>query len=219
MESRPGVAGHRPSRRNTKRAGRHLPVHPSNYHSQQGHSRPLPVLQISREPYRHSSFADPCTPLEGGFDSGFVFIPPNTSSDAVPEWNLTITEDDTPIWFFCKQLLPAPHCTAGMVGAINPPSSGNTFQAFQQNAQSFSGAPGQAQGGLVGAGASASAFPGPLAGGEQLFTGGPAAASAPGPAHVPSAPTESASGAGRVGVAAAGAGVAVLAGVLGAVLV
>jgi hypothetical protein len=68
--------------------------------------------------------------MEGGFDSGWVFVPEgNTES---PEWNLTITDDTkrkydvialklilTPspaLWFYCKQLAPAPHCLVGMVG-------------------------------------------------------------------------------------------------------
>ncbi len=47
------------------------------------------------------------------------------------------------LWFFCKQLIPSPHCIAGMVGAINPPASGsNSFQAFQSNAHGFTGTPG-----------------------------------------------------------------------------
>ncbi|KAF8580304.1 hypothetical protein K439DRAFT_1357293, partial [Ramaria rubella] len=61
-----------------------------------------------------SSFADPCTPLPNGFDSGVTGNP--TGTLILPEWNLTITDDTQPIWFFCKVTKPVSHCTAGMVG-------------------------------------------------------------------------------------------------------
>jgi hypothetical protein len=67
-----------------------------------------------------------------------------------------------------------------MVGAINPPTSGNTLAAFMQKAQSFQGTPGQGQGGLVGPGASASALAGPIPSGLTLFTGSAVAASGSG---------------------------------------
>ncbi|KAJ7327899.1 hypothetical protein DFH08DRAFT_621436, partial [Mycena albidolilacea] len=58
-----------------------------------------------------SSFADPCQPLDGGFDSGWVSVKEELLSP--PEWNLTITNDQILIWFYCKQLLPVPHCRSG----------------------------------------------------------------------------------------------------------
>ncbi|KAF8237343.1 hypothetical protein L208DRAFT_1389333 [Tricholoma matsutake] len=120
-----------------------------------------------------STFANPCNPVSGGFDSGWVVIPA-TNVSRTPEWNLTITDDTKPIWFYCKQLLPTPHCAAGMVGAINPPTSGNnTFQTFQSSARAFTGTPGQGEGALAGVGASASAVPGPITGGASLITAGP----------------------------------------------
>ncbi|KAF5328092.1 hypothetical protein D9619_013607 [Psilocybe cf. subviscida] len=103
-----------------------------------------------------SSFANPCSPLAGGFDSGWVLIP-EAGLGPAPIFNLTITDDTKPIWFYCKQLLPAPHCNVGMVGAVNAPTTGNTFDAYQKNALAFKGTPGQSQGALVGVGASASA--------------------------------------------------------------
>ncbi|KAF8193026.1 hypothetical protein BJ912DRAFT_961791 [Pholiota molesta] len=123
------------------------------------------TFQFSGAPGNHSvtqsSFADPCTPLAGGFDSGWILLP--TAPTPVPEWNLTITDDSKPIWFFCKQLAPMPHCSAGMVGAINAPTTGNnTLANFQKNALAFQGASGQAVGALVGIGASASAGIGPV---------------------------------------------------------
>lgn len=77
-----------------------------------------------------SSFADPCTPLAAsgnspaGFDTGM-------SEDV--QFSLNITNDQEPIWFFCRQVT---HCGLGMVGAINPPTSGNnTFANFMAAAQ------------------------------------------------------------------------------------
>jgi hypothetical protein len=119
-----------------------------------------------------STFAEPCTPMDGGFDSGWVLLPtPNLSP--VPEWNLTITNDKQAIWFFCKQLLPQPHCSSGMVGAINPPTSGNnTLENFMRNAHNTSSV-GQTQEGLVGQGASASARPAPIPSGATVFPAAP----------------------------------------------
>ncbi|KAJ7826801.1 hypothetical protein B0H14DRAFT_2286982, partial [Mycena olivaceomarginata] len=59
-----------------------------------------------------SSFANPCQPLDGGFDSGWISV--KEALPSPPEWNLTITNDRIPIWFYCKQLLPVPHCHSGM---------------------------------------------------------------------------------------------------------
>ncbi|KAI0792251.1 hypothetical protein C8Q75DRAFT_589095 [Abortiporus biennis] len=64
-----------------------------------------------------STFASPCQQAPGGFDSGYIQIPAGTTG-GFPTWNLTITDDTKPIWFFCAQLAPAPHCTAGMVGYV-----------------------------------------------------------------------------------------------------
>ena len=82
-----------------------------------------------------SSFSSPCEPLSGGFDSGWIYVPQGISS-GFPVWNLTITDDSKrkhhprstylraridhhfpAIWYYCKQLVPAPHCNqGGMVG-------------------------------------------------------------------------------------------------------
>ncbi|KAN0141341.1 hypothetical protein V8E53_001097 [Lactarius tabidus] len=71
-----------------------------------------------------STFDNPCTYLaaangsSGGFDSGL---------QTGKQFTLTITNDQEPVWFFCK----APqHCGTGMVGSINAPSTGNTAAAF-----------------------------------------------------------------------------------------
>ncbi|OCH87668.1 hypothetical protein OBBRIDRAFT_137675 [Obba rivulosa] len=110
-----------------------------------------------------SSFAAPCTPLDAGFDSGYIFVPANTTA-GFPTWNLTITNDQEPIWFFCAQHLPVPHCPAGMVGSINAPTTGNhTFEVFQAAAKAASdvGTPVPA---LSGSGAFATVAPGPITG-------------------------------------------------------
>ncbi|KAJ7096009.1 Cupredoxin [Mycena crocata] len=118
------------------------------------------TFEFSGIPGNHSvtqsSFASPCQPLAGGFDSGWIEILANTTT--LPTWELTVTDDSKAIWFYCKQLQLSPHCTAGMVGAINVQPGENTFEAFQGKAKGDS-APGQGQNGLVGVGASASAQP------------------------------------------------------------
>ncbi|KAF9552448.1 hypothetical protein CPC08DRAFT_714606 [Agrocybe pediades] len=132
---------------------------PSNFTAKNG---TVVTFQFTGIPGNHSvtqsSFPTPCEPLAGGFDSGNIFI--NTTQATTPTFNLTITNDSKPIWFFCKQLNPTPHCGQGMVGSINAPASGNTFDKFLSAAKAVGTATasvGQGQGGLVGVGASASA--------------------------------------------------------------
>ncbi|KAJ7632397.1 hypothetical protein FB45DRAFT_1026568 [Roridomyces roridus] len=73
-----------------------------------------------------SSFQNPCTYLaatsntSAGFDSGLT---------AASQFTIVIEDETKPIWFHCKQVT---HCGAfGMVGSINAPATGNTFEAFQ----------------------------------------------------------------------------------------
>jgi len=72
-----------------------------------------------------SSFDAPCTYLAasggngGGFDSGLT---------QATQFTIKITNDAEPIYYHCKQTL---HCGQGMVGSINAPSSGNTYEAFK----------------------------------------------------------------------------------------
>ncbi|KAJ7080203.1 Cupredoxin [Mycena belliarum] len=154
-------------------------------------------FQFTGAPGNHtvtqSSFAAPCQPLANGFDSGSVFISSSTAPNPPPEWNITVTDDSKPIWFYCKQLLPSPHCTSGMVGAINVQAgSANTFEAFQKAATSDQH-PGQAPGGLVGVGASASARP-LVAAGATLFPASGASATAPGGSSASSTSSRAAGG-------------------------
>ncbi|KAJ3989218.1 hypothetical protein F5890DRAFT_86127 [Lentinula detonsa] len=117
---------------------------------------------------RLGALSNPCQPLSGGFDSGWVLIPTGGVSPN-PLWNLTITDDSNTIYFFCKQLIPSPHCAAGMVGTINAPGSGTgSFNDYLNNAMQTKDS-GQGVGALVGQGASASAVPGPLPSGVTLF--------------------------------------------------
>ncbi|RXK37574.1 hypothetical protein M231_05116 [Tremella mesenterica] len=57
-----------------------------------------------------STFAAPCSPMANGFNSGFM---PGSSANPPT----------------------VGHCQQGMVAAINAPSKGNTFTAFQQAAE------------------------------------------------------------------------------------
>ncbi|KAI5862355.1 Cupredoxin [Durotheca rogersii] len=79
-----------------------------------------------------STFAEPCTPMEGGMDSGFQ---PNVNNTIVPAPQVAMQVMTTePLWFFCKQ---GPHCGRGMTFSINPTAekSQALFQAkaIQQN--------------------------------------------------------------------------------------
>ncbi|KAI0303539.1 Cupredoxin [Multifurca ochricompacta] len=71
-----------------------------------------------------STFADPCTPVPGGFDSGFIPVPDSNVNGPFQEAQFQVT-DTNPVWVFCRQ---ANHCQRGMVFAINP---GDKFSAFQ----------------------------------------------------------------------------------------
>ncbi|KAI8185527.1 hypothetical protein K4K51_011574 [Colletotrichum sp. SAR 10_75] len=62
----------------------------------------------------------------------FTFVP-STSDSECAKTIFTITVNDTkPIWIFCGQ---GNHCQQGMLHSINPPSSGNTFDAFRDKAK------------------------------------------------------------------------------------
>ncbi|KAG6832459.1 hypothetical protein H0H92_001505 [Tricholoma furcatifolium] len=85
-----------------------------------------------------SSFADPCRLAAGGFDSGFMPVADNVTSN-YPTWSITVN-DTTPIWAYCRQTNPSSHCGAGMVFAINPvQTSARNFTAFQNVAEALNG--------------------------------------------------------------------------------
>lgn len=129
------------------------------------------TLIFSGSPGNHSvtqtSFNDPCQPLSGGFDSGFVHVPLDTY-EGYPTWNLTITNDAISVWFYSAQTVPVLDCPGGMVGSINAPLTGNeTFLRFQQDALSLNATQYSLQTpvpSLNGVGANAEAPPGSIAG-------------------------------------------------------
>ncbi|KAI0797780.1 Cupredoxin [Abortiporus biennis] len=110
-----------------------------------------------------SAFSTPCTPLAAtnstpaGFDSGITMG---------TEFSITITDDTTPIWFFCKFPL---HCGMGMVGAINAPTTGNqTFDGLQAAALAIGGSePNVPDNGPVTGGVGADATAGPTSAGAS----------------------------------------------------
>lgn len=76
-----------------------------------------------------STFANPCEPMSNGFWSGYI---PSTKGAAMETFMVEVTNASAPIWFYCTQ---GKHCTSGMAGAINAPSSGNTADAFIEKAK------------------------------------------------------------------------------------
>jgi len=153
-----------------------------------------------------STFASPCQPASGGFDSGYIFVPAGTTE--FPTWNLTITNGSQPIWFYCAQRVGAaavggPHCFAGMVGSINAPATGNTFATFQSAAENAVTAnatllPGVPTPALSGNGAQATSAPGPLSGSVAGF-GVPSGTAAAPSVTAPAAGSSSGSAAGSSG--------------------
>ncbi|KAJ4475798.1 Cupredoxin [Lentinula aciculospora] len=87
------------------------------------------VVRFTFEQKNHtvtqSSFASPCSPLASGFDSGFVPVADNVTSDFITA-ELTIENTD-PVWVYCRQ---TGHCEQGMVFAVNPGSDAK-FAAFK----------------------------------------------------------------------------------------
>jgi len=79
-----------------------------------------------------SSFAEPCTKIGGGFDSGFNFFNPNNVTDSGTFTTDFIVNTTSPLWFYCRQSVPKSHCHAGMVLGVNP---GNKFAQFLANAE------------------------------------------------------------------------------------
>ncbi|VDC01174.1 unnamed protein product [Peniophora sp. CBMAI 1063] len=87
-----------------------------------------------------SSFAQPCRPLPGGFDTGFnnpVSIGAPLSGR--PTFNFTVNGTG-PVWVYCRQaqFTNVSHCGQDMVFAINPdaPNTGmnRTLDTFRKNA-------------------------------------------------------------------------------------
>ncbi|KAK6334467.1 hypothetical protein TWF730_003681 [Orbilia blumenaviensis] len=70
-----------------------------------------------------AAFDKPCNPVTRGFSSGFT----GSTSES---FSIILANTD-PIYFYCAL---DTHCQLGMVGAINPPSTGNTLAAFKSAA-------------------------------------------------------------------------------------
>jgi len=92
-----------------------------------------------------NSFGDPCTPMTGGVNSGFLFVPPNTtfaSSSDMPTWSITINSTDAPLWFHCSQTNPVSHCQSGMVFSVNAnPNSNKSFADYLAIAKASNSTP------------------------------------------------------------------------------
>ncbi|KAI0011706.1 Cupredoxin [Xylariaceae sp. FL0662B] len=72
-----------------------------------------------------STFAEPCTAMEGGMDSGFM---PNMNNTVDPPPQVAMQVMTTePLWFYCKQM---GHCGKGMTFSINP-TADKTQAMFQ----------------------------------------------------------------------------------------
>jgi len=104
--------------------GGDLVYSPNNFTASNGTTVTFFFLAPITHSVTQGSFASPCVPLAAtganpaGFDSGL---------QTGKQFSIKITNDQQPIWFFCKM---AKHCGAGMVGSINAPATGNTFDAF-----------------------------------------------------------------------------------------
>ncbi|EJD04171.1 uncharacterized protein FOMMEDRAFT_106669 [Fomitiporia mediterranea MF3/22] len=83
-----------------------------------------------------SSFADPCGPKDGGFNSGFFPVDASTTAN-FPTYTITVN-DTQPIWVYCAQAAgtPTSHCGKGMVFAVNCGADGspNSFTNFKNSA-------------------------------------------------------------------------------------
>ncbi|KAF5319940.1 hypothetical protein D9611_011032 [Ephemerocybe angulata] len=97
-----------------------------------------------------STFDKPCVAKADGVNSGFQLVPAGTT--IFPKWSITVQNDTAPLWFFCAQ---APHCSKGMVFAINPTAE-KTFDMFHTTAlasapPAAAGSAGSSYGGAAGA--------------------------------------------------------------------
>lgn len=112
-----------------------------------------------------ADFNSPCQPLQGGFS-----VPSQSTNGATFTINVT---DSNPTWFYCPV---ANHCEAGMVGTINPGSSGHDQADFASAAASASGGqqPTAVSGGQLVVGTSTTGSLGPAKTGSSTSTTGTA---------------------------------------------
>ncbi|RPD59171.1 Cupredoxin [Lentinus tigrinus ALCF2SS1-7] len=84
------------------------------------------VFKQKNHTVTQSTLESPCVQAADGFDSGFVPVPDDqTSNFTVAQFTVS---DTKPVWVYCRQ---ANHCQQGMVFAINP---ADKFDAFKSAA-------------------------------------------------------------------------------------
>ena len=81
-----------------------------------------------------STFPKPCNKMMGGIDSGFM---PN-SGTGTPPMMMVQVNSTMPMWFYCRQKKPMPHCGAGMTFSINP-TADKSQAAFKAAAIAING--------------------------------------------------------------------------------
>lgn len=184
-------------------AGGNLVFSPSNISAAVGDTISF-QFQGKNHSVTQSTFASPCeiqtTPAQG-IDSDFQFVDPTATQ--LPQWSFTVDNATSPLWFFCKQTIPASHCQKGMVFSVNAIETGpKNFAAYQALAMSGnaaaaapSGAPGGAPGGAAGAASSVASDAAGAVGAATSAAGGVIAGA-----------TQAAGGAGSVIASAAAAG-------------
>lgn len=91
------------------------------------------VFQQKNHTVTQSTLENPCAPMAGGFDSGYMPVPANQTSN-FPTAELTV-QRTAPVWAYCRQ---GTHCRSGMVFAINP---GNDLAAFKAAAAGGTASP------------------------------------------------------------------------------
>jgi len=105
-----------------------LTFNPSEVTAQNGDTIAFTFLSKNHT-VTQSTFATPCTNFsDNGLDSGFQFVPANTTS--FMQYSFNMTNVTAPLWFYCRQ---TNHCEMGMVFAVNP-TANKTFAMFQANA-------------------------------------------------------------------------------------
>jgi len=109
-----------------------LSFNPSNVVAQTGDTVTFEFHQKNHTATQ-STFANPCSPMANGFNSGFN--PVGTDATTFPTFTVPVN-DTKAIWVYCAQ--PG-HCSSGMVFAVNAATSGsNTFEAFRAKAMGSS---------------------------------------------------------------------------------
>jgi len=111
--------------------GDQLTYGPTNFTAGNGTTVTFVFPSADRHSVTQSAFANPCVPLaaSGGNPAGF-----DSGLQSGKQFTLRIINDQEPVYFFCKF---GSHCGLGMVGAINAPTSGNTYAAYLSAAKAL----------------------------------------------------------------------------------